>query len=166
MRHDLTVSLIERQMARLLTENPGLMDDDESRLITLESETDGMEALRTLVKDMMTADAFASGLEATIEQMQSRKDRYVKRVQAYRALIERVMAAAELTKIPLPEATLSMRPSPARVVIANEAAIPDEFWRTTRAPDKTKIKEALKDGATIAGAFLSNQEPSLTVRFT
>lgn len=166
MRHDLTVGLIERQMARILTENPGLADDEESRLITLESETDGVEALRSLVKDMMVADAFASGLTGMIEDITKRRDRYVRRVTTYRALIERIMAAADIHKLPLPEATLSLRPSPARVVIANEEAIPDEFWRVTRAPDKTAIKAALKDGTSIPGAFLSNGEPALSVRFT
>lgn len=166
MRHDLTTALIERQMARILTENPGLMDDEESRLITLESETDGVEALRSLVKDMMVADAFASGLAGMIEDMEARKARFVKRVTTYRALIERIMSAADISKLPLPEATLSLRPSPQRVVIANEAAIPDEYWRTKREPNKTAIKDALRDGVTIPGAFLSNGEPALSVRMT
>lgn len=166
MRHDLTVQLIERQMARILTENPDLQDDEESRLITLESETDGVGALRSLVKDMMVADAFASGLAGMIEDMEARKARFVKRVTTYRALIERIMSAADISKLPLPEATLSLRPSPQRVVIANEAAIPDEYWRTKREPNKTAIKDALRDGVTIPGAFLSNGEPALSVRMT
>jgi len=166
MRHELTVELIERQMARILTENPDLQDDEESRLITLESETDGVEALRSLVKDMMVADAFASGLAGMIEDMEARKARFVKRVTTYRALIERIMSAADISKLPLPEATLSLRPSPPRVVIANEAAIPDEYWRTKREPNKTAIKDALRDGVTIPGAFLSNGEPALSVRMT
>ena len=166
MRHDLTTALIERQMARILTENPDLQDDEESRLITLESETDGVEALRSLVKDMMVADAFASGLAGMIEDMEARKARFVKRVTTYRALIERIMSAADISKLPLPEATLSLRPSPPRVVIANEAAIPDEYWRTKREPNKTAIKDALRDGVTIPGAFLSNGEPALSVRMT
>lgn len=166
MRHELTVELIERQMARILTENPDLQDDEESRLITLESETDGVEALRSLVKDMMVADAFASGLAGMIEDMEARKARFVKRVTTYRALIERIMSAADISKLPLPEATLSLRPSPQRVVIANEAVIPDEYWRVKREPNKTAIKDALRDGVTIPGAFLSNGEPALSVRMT
>lgn len=166
MRHELSVELIERQMARILTENPGLMEDEESRLITLESETDGVEALRSLVKDMMVADAFASGLTGMIEDMEARKARFVKRVTTYRALIERIMSAADISKLPLPEATLSLRPSPPRVVIANEAVIPEPYWRTKREPNKTAIKDALRDGVTIPGCFLSNGEPALSVRMT
>jgi hypothetical protein len=166
MRLHLEAAHIERIMRSLLTEVPEMADDEELRLDTLTGMTNGEETLRQIVRLMTEADAFASGLEATIETMKARKDRFAKQVNTYRALIQRIMEAAEVSKVPLPEATLSLRPSPARVIIANEKELPPEYLRTRVEPDKTAIKEALKAGALIPGAFLSNSEPSLSVRMS
>lgn len=166
MRPDLDIPRIEAIATRLRSEFPELADDETLRFDTIDGEAPLTEVLRHIVRQMAEADAYASGLDATIETMKARRDRFIKRVEYCRAMVERVMVAADQTKIPLPEATLSLRPSPPKVVIANDKIIPPEFLKTTIAPDKTAIRDALKDGQTIPGAFLSNGEPALSVRFT
>jgi hypothetical protein len=74
------------------------------------------------------------------------------------------MMAADLSKVPLPEATLSLRPGPPKVVIGAENEIPAEYFRHEIKPNISAIKDALKAGKTVPGASLSNGAPSLTVR--
>jgi len=166
MRYDLALTRLEAICDRIRHDFPELEDDDLLRLDTLDGETDAKAILRKLVEDMSEADAYACGIEAHIENMAKRKARYVRRVEYHRALIDRVMDAIGQTKVELDIATLSKRPAPTRVVIADEEAIPDTYWRTKREPNKTAIKDALRDGVTIPGAFLSNGEPALSVRMT
>lgn len=166
MRPDIDIPRIEAIATRLRSEFPELADDETLRFDTIDGAAPLTEVLRHIVRQMIEADAYASGLDATIETMKARRDRFIKRVDYCRAMIERVMEAADLNKVTLPEATVSKRPSPPKVVIANDKVIPPEFLKTTIAPDKLAIRDALKDGQTIPGAFLSNGEPALSVRFT
>lgn len=166
MRIDIETAHIERVMRSLMAEVPEMADDEELRLHTLEGMANGEETLRQIVRLMAEADASASGLDATIETMKARRDRFVKQVGTYRSFIQRIMEAAEVSKVPLPEATLSLRPSPARVVISDETALPAAYLRTRTEPNKAAIKDALLADTEVPGAFLSNGEPSLSVRMS
>jgi Siphovirus Gp157 len=64
----------------------------------------------------------------------------------------------------LPEATLSIRRTPAHVVIYDPAELPDDYWRVHREPNKQKIKEALVAAAVVPGATLSNSADTLSIR--
>jgi hypothetical protein len=81
-----------------------------------------------------------------------------------RNLMLRLLQAAHLKKLEMPEATLSVRLGVPRVVIVDETEIPDEFCRIKKEPDKTKIKAALSEFKPVPGATLSNAEDGLTVR--
>jgi hypothetical protein len=164
MRIDLDVKQVEYLMRNLMAEVPELAEDEALRLDTLEGNTEGVEVLRKIVVAMAEADAMASGLQATIEQLTERQDRFARKVNGYRSLIQRIMQAADVSKVPLPEATLSMRPGVAKVIITDEDAIPAEFKVTKTEVSRSLLKEALRDGVTVDGAFLSNGEPSLSVR--
>ena len=67
-------------------------------------------------------------------------------------------------RIELPEATLSIRVGMPKVVVTDEAVLPDTLCRIKREPDKTKIKESLLAGNAVEGAVLSNAEHTLTIR--
>jgi phosphosulfolactate phosphohydrolase-like enzyme len=75
------------------------------------------------------------------------------------------MQSAEIAKIEMPEATLSLRAGQQQLIgDADPASLPDELCKISRSLDRTKIKEALKTGQTIPGFELSNSPPSLTIR--
>jgi phage host-nuclease inhibitor protein Gam len=61
-------------------------------------------------------------------------------------------------KFKTPFAAYSIRKNAAAVQIADDAAIPDEYFRTKREVDKAAIKEAIKAGAEIAGCALVQGE--------
>jgi hypothetical protein len=73
------------------------------------------------------------------------------------------MEAAGLRKAVLPEATLSIRPSPQAVRIIHPEFIPEEFWRVKREPNVSQIKAALKVGLDVPGASLSNAADTLAI---
>lgn len=74
-----------------------------------------------------------------------RQKRIEQRVEAGKSLIGKVLRAARLPKLELPEVTYSVRDGkPVLKVVAPEA-VPEEFQRTKSEPDKSKINEAFAD---------------------
>ena len=75
-----------------------------------------------------------------------------------------MLQLARLRKLELPAATLSLRNGTPRVIITDEAAIPDALCRFKREPDKAAIKTTIQDGGYVAGATLSNAEETISIR--
>jgi hypothetical protein len=70
-----------------------------------------------------------------------------------------------LTKLPLPEATLSLRTLKPSPKVVDEEAVPDELCKFVRKPDMEKIKEAVDAHPELPpGVIMSNGGASLTVR--
>jgi hypothetical protein len=78
-------------------------------------------------------------------------------------LMMRLLKAAGLLKVTLPEATVSIGKKAAAVEIVDEDALPDNVVRLVRTPDKTAIKAALAIGE-IPGARMGEVGETLTVR--
>jgi hypothetical protein len=74
------------------------------------------------------------------------------------------MQQAEVKKLELVRATLSVRSGVPHVIITDEAALPDNCVRIKREPNKVLIKELIDQGVPVAGATLSNAEPILAIR--
>lgn len=165
-RLDLDTRHIEQAMAAILRDHPWLSQDEDFRRDVLEGETSGMETLRKIVIALAETQWMAASIAETIERLSERRKRFDRRADALRSLAYRIMAAADLTKVTLPEATLSLLRPPPKVVITDEAAIPPAYLRTMVQPDKIAISKALKSGEPVAGAALSNGEPALSVRWT
>jgi|HubBroStandDraft_5_1064220.scaffolds.fasta_scaffold614980_2 hypothetical protein len=154
---------VRHQIENLAITFPELADDGEDWSLALSSETELDEMLVKLIRMIDDAKALITGTEARLEELSARKDRFKRRVEAYRALILKLMTAADVRKRELAEATLSIRAGQQRVVVLDEAALPDLACKFIRKPDLTKIKELLQ-AATCSGAMLSNGDETLTVR--
>jgi phage host-nuclease inhibitor protein Gam len=59
---------------------------------------------------------------------------------------------------------VSIQDGRAGVVITDPQAVPDQFVRIKREPDKTAIGAALASGNAVPGADMRNGAPSLTIR--
>ncbi len=151
------------QISNLALQYPDLKDDEDTWLLSIESETDVYEFLRQIERRRQEVVAFAGGIATNIAELELRQKRFENREQAMRALAFKIMQAAEITKAELPEATMSIRAGTPKVIIINEEAIPDALFRVKREPDKIKIKEQLLNGP-VAGATLSNAESVLSIR--
>ena len=162
MRLDPTV--IRAQVDGLLAEYPDLMEDEVLHLDMLEGSTDLVEFMRGLERHRQEAVAMSEAIAMTIDAWRARRVRFDQRDEVIRGLMFKLLQTAQLKRLELPEATLSIRLGVPKVVVADEAAIPDEFCRIKREPDKIKIKAALADLQPVPGAVLSNAEDSLAVR--
>jgi Siphovirus Gp157 len=159
----LRVDELRIQIEQMLRDNPELMEDDILRADMIDGETDVVAFIRKLEGRRIEAKLRMEALAALIVQLTSRLDRYKKQENAMRSLMFRLLQAGQLRKLVLPEATLSIRPGPAHVVITNENELPDEFWRIHRAPDKIKIAGAIAEARIVPGAELSNSADALYI---
>lgn len=157
--------IIRQQIENLKITHPALLEDDEAWQASLESETDINELLCSIVTRIDDSKAMAIGTKDRLEELKARKERYEHRVEALRELAFKVMSTAELAKVELPIATLSLRAGGKQLVgDADAATLPDKLCKISRDLNRTAIKEALKDGQTVPGFSLSNSPPSLTIR--
>lgn len=158
------LATLERTIRDFIDANPELADDDQLRADMLEGELEIDRVLARLVRSEREAAAMAGACETQAQELTIRRDRFALRGKAYRAAMLNVMDAADLRKFELPQATLSVRGGQPSVVLTDEGAIPGDFIRVKKEPDRKAIKEALIAGLRVAGAALSNGAPSLTIR--
>lgn len=154
---------VRQSIENLKLVHPELIEDDEAWAATLESETDFHELLTKIVRRIEDAKSLAIGTKDRLEELTSRKARFEQRVNGLRDLLFNLLEAANLPKIELPEATLSLRNVPPSVTITDEGALPDIACKFERKPDKTKIKELLADGI-VAGATMSNGSRTISIK--
>lgn len=157
-------AILEREIQSLIAAYPELAEDEELRASMVEGSTEAFDVLARCVAHEAEAKAMSTALASRMDDLKIRVSRFEKRRDAMRDLIFRIMSAADLRKAELPEATLSIRPGVAKVIVENEGDLPDDFWRVTRSVDKAAIRDALKAGKFVPGATMSNGEETLSIR--
>lgn len=159
----LNPQVIKQQIENLKLIHPELADDDWQ--LSIESETDLHELLTNIVHQIDDSKALVIGTKDRFEELKARKERFEHRIEALRELAFKLMHAAEVAKVELPVATLSLRAGTQQLVgDADPTTLADEFCKISRDLNRTAIKDALKAGQTIPGFQLSNATPSLSIR--
>ncbi|MEL4072259.1 siphovirus Gp157 family protein [Ochrobactrum sp. GPK 3] len=158
------VTVLEREFADLVAAYPELAEDDELRADTIEGETDAYRVLGKILAIERDANSMALAIGERAKELAARKDRYSRRKDAMRALLLRLLKAADLNKVSLPEATVSVGKGRAGVEIVDESLLPDNVVKMKREPDKTAIKAALDAGEDVPGAVLRVGGETITVR--
>ena len=69
-----------------------------------------------------------------------------------------------MKKLQMPDFTAALRSAPPHVVVIDEKLIPETFWENRPHLRKRELLDALRDGAQVEGAVLSNSGMSLSVR--
>ena len=157
-------TFVRAQIEALRVRYPQMDEDEQLRLDMLEGSTDLHEFLTAVTVRLSDTNAKIEALGDLIAAFKARCDRFEQRSDAMRALAHKVMDWAEVRKLELPIATLSIRAGQPRVIITDEARLPEQFVRVRREPDKHLIASHLKAGERVEGAELSNSEPTLAVR--
>ncbi len=155
---------IQQQIANLLLQFPELEQDEILRGDSIEAETEAFDFLASIVRRIEDTTALEEGAALRIKELSERKSRFERRTEALRALAFKVMQTADIKKAELACATLSVRNGAAKVIIHAEGALPADCLKTTVAPDMAAIKEKLAAGQPVPGAYMSNGEPTLSVR--
>lgn len=132
----------------------------------VEGQTSLHEAIGHAALELAAVEGEKEGIEIALAKLKARLTRYCDRAQGIRDAIQVAMETAELTSLKTPAATLSVRASPQRLEVTEEAAIPAVFFKQPPPVlDKKAVTDALKAKQDVPGAVLSNQPPALSVRF-
>lgn len=157
--------LVRQQVENLKVLHPDLLDDDEAWLASLESETRFEELVTQIVRRIEDTKALAEGTAGRLDELNARKARLLHRMESLRNLLFKLMESAELAKLELAEATISVRKGqPQLIGEADAETLLPQFRRVSVTPDKAAIKDALKAGQTVPGFSLSNSQPTLSIR--
>lgn len=167
-RKSVTVKAIAAELNRAVEIRRALAEhEDDPQLIldTIEGETDLAEACCVVYEETLEDETLLAGLEATIKTLQERKSRVERSIDTRRNIILMAMDKAGLQTIKGPLATLSMRETPPKVQITDEAKIPSRFWVPADPKlDRKALADALKANQAVEGASLSNGGISLSIR--
>lgn len=110
------------------------------------------------IKLAVSKQCEASAITLEIDRLKKRKEKLEKDAAWLEGYVEREMMRTNLTEVKSSLFTLKLRLSPPSVVVDDVSAIPTHYLRivpATTAPDKTAIKEAIKEGIEVPGARLS-----------
>lgn len=145
-----------------LAEAFGLSEDDQAVLDTAEGESDLHELIAKAMREIIRREAQADAMAAIIADNEVRRTRHQLAARNGRTAIAHALEAAGLTKLDLPDMTISLRKTRPALRIVDESRLPDWAWRTKREPNKAEII-ARADECGDAIQF-SNAMPALTVR--
>lgn len=156
------IRVYEEIKGRLLADDPDL--DEQTLLDTLEGATTLIDRIVGICRVSREAGAHAEVCDKIMDDLKARKKRHEDRAARLRSIALWAMQEAGIQKIPAPDMSISISKGRTSVVITDVNALPLGFAEFEPKPDKTKIKEALEAGNAIAGAELSNGQPTLSIR--
>lgn len=152
----------KRAAEALRSKLAGITDEDWT--LTVESETNFVEAVDKALKEIDDAQALVLGIEAMGAQLEERRTRYDGRIKKLKEAICLAMQVGEVQKLERPSATLSLKRVPPGLVITDEKQIPmDYFVRQDPRLDRKAVMAALKDKQDVPGCTLDNG--SITIAF-
>lgn len=157
----------EAEAARVLLANIRdiIADDEDAAATAVEGETNLIEAIAAAVEQVAADEAHAEAIAAVAKRYAERKSRLEARAERARAAIAVAMDMAGLKKVELPQAVLTIKATPPKAIVTDEAAIPSRFWKPADPKlDKKAVLDALKAGDKIDGAELSNGGTTLQIR--
>lgn len=150
--------------AELLASYPEIEEDDDLKADMLEGETDLHTIANRIIKRKLDARAMSAGIKERKKEISERQARYERQENGYTNLLKSLMIAADVDKLTLPDATISVTKLRVVVEITNEDDIPQGFVEIKRVPKKDEIKQALQAGEEIPGAKLVLTDEGLMVR--
>lgn len=139
--------------------------DDETLRDTVEGLSRLPEMLAAILRSHLDDVSLMYALKERIGDMQERLARIENRSERKRAMVCSLMERADIKKLCEADFTASLRPTPAPLMIIDEAKIPGDFWKPQPAKlDRRGLAAALGSGREVAGARLGNGGITLAVR--
>lgn len=167
---DVTRTLqIQGEAARSLLANVrDVIGDDEEMIATVvEGETGLIEAISASVDRMRELEGHSKAIDYQLTDLKLRQSRFDRQAERIKAAIHVAMGQAEIRKLELPQATLSLRSVAPSAEITDEALIPSKFWKAQDPKlDKKAVLDALKAKEDVPGAVLSNGGETIAIKST
>ena len=137
-------------------------DDPQTMLDMVEGSTDLMEAIDAAVARISQINGMYVAIKSETDRLKARAERLSSAEDRLRALLRQSLEVMGTRKVERPLATLSIRATPPRVIIEDEAAIGEDYLRYVQPViNKQAIATAIKAGIEVPGARLS--EPGTTL---
>lgn len=141
-----------------------LMDTQDDHLAiadTIEAEGYELEVkAQNVAYAVRNLESLAAQIKDAEKQMYDRRKAIENRAMNIKEYLKTSMEIAGVRKIECPHFAISIKNNPSGVDIFEPALIPAEFMRQPEqpapCPDKTAIKEAIKNGREVLGAMLSS----------
>lgn len=120
-------NIVRQQIANLKLLCPEAWEEGDEQLLTdmLAAETELNEFLAILEDQRQEAAYMAGAIEERVIELETRQKRLMDREVARRHLMQKLLEAADMRKVELPVATLSLRAVAPSVVIECEDDLPD-----------------------------------------
>jgi len=107
----------------------GADDDEQLVLDTVEGETDFFEVVDQVLERIAEDGAMVKAIEAQVADLAARKDRFKKRIDTHKALLEQAFIEADLPKVERPLATAYLSNRAPKVIVETESDIPAKYWK-------------------------------------
>jgi hypothetical protein len=157
------LTIFHHLRTRLVSEFPDL--DDQTLSDTLEGLTSLNEMLESVVRSRDEDIALTDALKLRIEEMNKRLGRLKDRANKKKDIVADAMDRAGIKKIEAPEFTISCRRTTPPLLVDDESAVPEKYWRPQPSKlDRSGLIAALKAGESISGAILGNGGVTISVR--
>lgn len=158
------IATFKAHVAELLSTYPELAEDEDLRADMIDGETELVPLVDRILRMKLDADTMAAAVKARKAEIAERQARYERKADGAKALIKSLMLAADLPKVTLPDATVSITKPRTKVNITDVDQLPQGFYAIERKAKSAEIKAALEAGETIPGAELALGEEGLMVR--
>lgn len=160
----LDAEFVKAEIGRLIAMYPELAEDTELRLGAIEGETDAHRIIERALNERQEAESLAGACHTRKTELQARQSRFERKADAMKELIRSVMKAAQLPKLVLPEATITLTKGRQSVCIEDLDSIPQGYFHLKKEADKTAIREAMESGEQIPGAALVLGSDGISIR--
>lgn len=157
----------EAQAAKMLLDSvhENFCDDADAAYTVVDGETSLFDVMDAILTRLAEIDAHCEGIDLAVAKLAARKNRLAAQAERLKSALMLAMDTIDVKKLERPAATLSIAKVPDKVLITAEEQLPSAFLveRTEIKPDKKAILAALKEGAAVPGAILSNGGVSLRI---
>jgi len=157
------IDQLKIQISMLLDKHPELIDDVDLRADMLEGSTDLHAIMERLLTEERETNELIAVVGNRIENLSARRAMFRSRQTSLRDVMMEILQRADLRKIALPEATVSITRRGPAVQIIDDTLVPDAYCRFKREVSKTAIKDAINAGEEVPGAVLDNGSETLRI---
>jgi type II secretory pathway component PulL len=165
MNRPMQLSAEVRVAAEIIDQIRAAIGEDDADFIEIvENECDVLERLRKMLRVARLAEADAKGTADVIAELHERKARLAEKSAKARRIVQWALEELGMTKLDCADMSVSLRASAPGVEIIDMSQLPERYVRVKIEPDKSAIREALKDGEIVPGAALKNGGNALTIR--
>jgi hypothetical protein len=140
--------------------------DEDTRLLAdmLEGESgDAMQIIERVIEASIDADSMADAAKLRKLDIAERQARFEKRRDTLRGIAQSALEVLNLKRMERPAWTANLRQLPAPLLV-DEAALPEEWFRTKREPMRAEIRKELASGGDIDGCQFGNAATGISIR--